>query len=207
MATAIGSYVTSTILKARIFPAGSTDTTDDTLLGVICDQVNQFIEGTTGRILAPVTSVARVFDGDGTPCLRVRQGVRAVSLLECAYYTGGTYTTVPSTDYFLRPVADQVTPAEPYTSIELSNLPTGGFSVFPAGYATVRVTATWGPAAIPDDIAEVAVIIATRAWFGRQAGQQDIVGTTEMGQPLVSRFVAGRDRDTLRRYTLADMLT
>jgi hypothetical protein len=203
MATAIGSYVTATILKAR---AGITDATDDTLIGVICDQVNQFIEGTTGRILAPVTSVARTFDGDGSPCLRVRQGVRVVSTLECAYYTGGSYTTLPSTDYFLRPEADRVTPAEPYTSIELSNLPTGGFSVFPRGYNTVRVTATWGPAAIPDDIAEVAVTIAMRAWFARQAGQQDIIGSDEMGRPLVSRYIAGRDRDTLRRYTLAEML-
>lgn len=204
MATAIGSYVTSTILKAR---AGITDTTDDALIGVICDQVNQYIEGTTGRVLAPVASAARVFDGDGTPCLRIRQGVRAVSLLECAYYTNGTYVTIDSADYFLRPVADQLAPAEPYTEIWLSNLPTvSGFIFFPVGYGTVRVTGTWGPAAIPDDIAEVAVVIAMRAWFGRQAGQQDIVGTTEMGQPIVSRYVAGRDKDTLRRYTLADML-
>jgi hypothetical protein len=203
MATAVGSYVTTTILKAR---TKIPDTTDDALLASICDQVNQFIEGTTGRILAPVASAVRLFDGDGTPCLRVRQGVRAVSLLECAYYTGGPYSTVPATDYFLRPTTDALAPAEPYTEIVLSDVPTGGFAVFPAGYNTVRVTATWGPAAIPDDIAEVAVVIATRAWYAREAGQADIVGTTEMGQPIVSRFVSGRDRDTLRRYTLADML-
>lgn len=203
MATAIGSYVTSTILKAR---AGITDTTDDALIGTICDQVNQFVEGTTGRVLAPVTSVARIFDGDGSRCLRVRQGVRAVSLLELAYYTGGAYTTVAAGDYFLRPVADLLAPAEPYTEIWLSDFPAGGFTVFPKGYATVRVTATWGPNAIPDDIAEVAVVIAMRAWFARQAGQEDIIGTTEMGQPIVSRFVSGRDRDTLRRYSVAEML-
>lgn len=203
MTTAIGSYITTALLKARL-PVGDTD--DDTILGTICDQVNQYIEGATGRVLAPVSSVARTFDGTGTRCLRVRQGVRTVSLLELAYFTGGSFATVTSTDYFLRPETDKLAPAEPYSEIWLSDRPSSGFAVFPMGLGTVRVTATWGPAAIPDDVAEVAAVIATRAWYARSTGQADIVGTDEMGRPLVSRFVSGRDRDTLRRYTLADML-
>lgn len=203
MATAIGSYITASLLKARV---GITDVTDDTLIGLICDQVNQFVEGTTGRVLAPVSSVARLFDGNGQRCLRIRQGVRAISLLELAHYTGGSFTTITSGDYFTRPETDKLAPAEPYTEVWLSDHPASGFSTFPAGLGTVRITATWGPAAIPDDIAEVAAVIAVRAWHASQAGQSDIVGTDEMGRPLVSRFVAGRDRDTLRRYTVADML-
>lgn len=203
MATAIGSYVTTAVLKTR---AGITDTTDDILIGTICDQVNQFVEGTTGRVLAPVSSVARLFDGNGTRCLRIRQGVRAISLLELAYVTNGTFITVASTDYFTRPTTDELAPAAPYSEVWLSDIPASGFATFPVGLGNVRITATWGPAAIPDDVAEVAAVIAMRAWFARQAGQQDIVGTDDMGRPLVSRFVSGRDRDTLRRYTVADML-
>lgn len=203
MPTAIGSYVTSTLLKQR---ANITDTTDDTVLGLVCDQVNQFVEGTTGRVLAPVSSVARTFDGTGTRCLRVWQGVRAISLLELASYTGGSFTTIVAGDYFIRPETDKLAPGFVGTEVWLSDYPTSGFLVFPRGLGTVRVTATWGPAAIPDDIAEVAAVIAMRAWHAVQAGQADVVGTDEMGRPLVSRFVSGRDRDTLRRYTVADML-
>src|SRR5689334_8707587 len=100
MPSAIGSYVTAALLKTR---AGITDTTDDTLLGVICDQVNQFVEGTTGRVLAPVASVARVFDGNGQRCLRIRQGVRTITTLELAYYTGASYITLDASQYFTRP--------------------------------------------------------------------------------------------------------
>lgn len=203
MATAIGSYVTTSILKTR---AGITDTTDDNLLGVVCDQVNQWVEGTTGRVLAPVASVARTFDGTGTRCLRIWQGVRSISLLEVAPYTGAAFTTVTSTDYFTRPETDKLAPAEPYSEVWLSDRATSGYGVFPVGYGTVRITATWGPAAIPDDVAEAAAVIAVRTWFARQAGNQDVAGTDEMGRPLVTLIIPAAIREILRRYTVADML-
>ena len=53
MTTAIGSYATLAAVKARL--SGTFDSTDDTLLGTLCDQANQFIESPqgTGRVLAP----------------------------------------------------------------------------------------------------------------------------------------------------------
>jgi hypothetical protein len=53
MTTAIGSYATLAAVKARL--SGTFDSTDDTLLGTLCDQVNAFIESPagTGRVLAP----------------------------------------------------------------------------------------------------------------------------------------------------------
>lgn len=208
MATAIGTYVTASLLKARL---GITDATDDTVLGLVCDQVNQFIESVTGRVLAPITSTSYLYDGDGTRSLFLPLpvddppigGIRALSLVEIAAYTGGSFTTVPSTDYFLR---QRVGLTGPYERLVFTDVPTGTYANFPCGLSNIRLTGTAGWPAIPDDIAEVAVVVATRAWHGSQAGQADIVGTDEMGRPLVSRFVAGRDRDTLRRYTLADAL-
>lgn len=208
MATAVGSYVTSALMKTR---AGITDSTDDTLLGVICDQVNSFIESSTGRVLAPISGTPTyLYDGDGSQKLWLPQtttafvgGVRTVTLLEVADYTGDAYATVTAGDYFLRGLTG---PAGTYQWLWLSDRPTGTVTHFPGGFATVRVTGTFGYAAIPDDIAEVAVTIAVRAWHARENGQQDIVGTDEFGRPVVSRFVSGRDRDTLRRYTLVDGL-
>lgn len=208
MATATGSYVTAALMKAR---AGITDSSDDTVIGSICDQVNSWIERTTGRIIAPVTSATYTFNGDGTRRLYIAQsgdgsptgGLRAVSLVEVATYTSAGYATLASTQYFLQ---ERAYPGGPYDALHLTDHPTSFVSSWPSGYATVRVTATAGPSAIPDDVAEVAATIAIRAWGARLAGQNDIVGTDMQGAPVISRYVAGRDRDTLRAYTLAGML-
>lgn len=197
-ATATGAYATSALLKARI---NISDTTDDTVIGTVCDQINQYIETKTRRVLAPIASAVYTFDGDGSKCLRYPKGIRAVSLLECQQFTGAGYETVAAGQYFLRPGPADLMPGWPYTRIEFTDYPTGTFAYFPRGYDTVRVTMTTGWAAIPDDITELALTAATRAWHAIQAGQADIVGTDEMGRPLVSRFFSGRDLETLATYS------
>src|SRR4051812_792425 len=100
MTTAIGAYATATALKTLL---GITDSSDDTLLGLICDRVNSYIEEVTGRVIAPVSSAAYTFDGDGSDRLFIPMGVRTISLLEIAESSGGSYVTETSTNYFLRP--------------------------------------------------------------------------------------------------------
>jgi len=173
MTTAIGSYATASALKTR---AGITDSTDDTLLGTICDQVNQYIESRTHRVLAPISGTATYYyDGDGSPSLFLPLpvssppigGIRAVVTLEVASYTGAAYETVPTADYFLR---SRVGMTGPYERLVMSDVPTGSWSYFPVGRNTVKISATAGWAAIPDDITDVALTAATRAWFARQSG-------------------------------------
>ena len=200
-ATAIGSYATAALLKSRL---GVTDSTDDTALTSICDQVNAYIEGpqACGRVIAPVASTAIKLDGDGTRTLHFPPGIRTVSLLELADYTGAAYATVAATDYFLRPGPATLAPGWPYTRLVLSDHPAGTHWVFPVGMDTVRMTATTGFAAIPDDITDVALTAATRAWHSVQSAQTDIVGTDDMGRPMVSRFFSTRDLGTLRAYSV-----
>jgi hypothetical protein len=198
-ATAIGSYATSALLKLR---TGIGDTTDDTELGKVCDQVNSYIETKTGRVLAPIASATFTLDGDGSRRLWYRRGLRSVTLLELAEYTGADYSTVAVGQYFLRPSDADLRPGWPYTRIEFTDRPTGTFGRFPRGLDTVRITATTGWSAIPDDIIDVALTAATRAWHGVQSGQADIVGTDEMGRPMVSRFFSARDLETLRTYAV-----
>lgn len=197
MATALGTYVTLADLKTRL---GITVATHDTLLTQIVDETNQWIESYAGRVLGPVASAVYLLDGGGTATpdsytLDVsRLGVRAISLLETATTTGGAYSTVASTSYYIRP-ANRLN-GEPGTRIKLW---TGSFY---AGYDTTRVTMTAGFAAVPDDVRGVGLAIATRAWHGRQSGQTDIVGTDETGAPLVTKIVAPEFKRTLDRYRI-----
>lgn len=204
MTTAIGAYATPANVKTRITKA---DATDDALLGRICDQVNAYIEHKTGRILAPISSVAYTFDGTDaidSRCLLVPLGVRVISLLEVAPYTGAAFVTTPATDYFARPTAQERDPAWPATEIWMTDIPSSGnaYPYFPAGFANVRVTATWGFPAIPDEIAEIAEIAVVRAYMARRTGQSDIAGTAEDGSLLISRVIDARGWHTLGKYTI-----
>ena len=63
MATAVGTYVTKTSAKLRLLNAGESDTSNDTLIQVICDEVNQFVEGKTGRVLSPIPAYSSTLTG------------------------------------------------------------------------------------------------------------------------------------------------
>lgn len=197
MTTAIGTYATAALLKAR---TGISDTTDDTLLGTICDQVNQYIETRTRRVLAPVGSATYLLDGTGCEYFEFPRGIRAISALSIGDVTGGTRIALASTEYFLRPLEHDRLPGWPAMRVVLSDV--GTRRSIPRGFEIISMTATTGWAAIPDDVTEMALVAATKAWHAREAGQADIVGTDEMGRPLVSRFFSPRDMETLRTYSL-----
>lgn len=202
MPSATGAYVTTALLKLR---ANIPDTADDTLIGQIVDEVNQYIETYTGRVLAPITYTNQLFDGYAWPrgdvlddgrTLFVPNGVRSVTTLEVGAYTGASFSTITN-DVFLR----NGTPAK---HLVLSDYPAGAYRYFPVGYGNIRLTGTGGPAAIPDDVRGVAIAIAVRAWHGRQSGHTDIVGNDQLtGSPVVSRWVAAEDKRTLDRYQIA----
>jgi len=199
MPTATGAYATAAAVKTRL---GITDTTDDTLLATICDQVNQFIESPQGcgRILAPVTSGTYLVDGNGLRRLYFPRGLRAVTELKIGDDTGDTLDIIAATDYFLRPTATDRKPGWPAEWIELSDHPAGDHRVFGKGYDTVSITATTGWAAIPDDITDVALTTAVRTWHARQSGQADVIGNDDTGAPIVTRYVAPHHWSTLRAY-------
>jgi hypothetical protein len=208
MATATGTYATAALVKARLFAAGVTDTADDTLIGTICDQVNQFIESPQGcgRVLAPVTTATYLVDGNGLRRLFFPRGLRAVTALAIGDYTGDTRDTLAVTDYWLRPSATDRKPGWPAEWIEISDRPAGTHSVFHVGYETVSITGTIGWNAIPDDIIDVALTTAVRAWHARQSGQADVIGNDETGAPLVSRYVSGYHWSTIRAYRVRRQL-
>ena len=199
VATAVGTYATASGVKSRL---GITDTTDDTLIGLIADQVNMYIEGPegTGRILAPISSATYLLDGNDSRRLYFPKGIRAITELKVGDFTGDTLDTLAAGDYFIRPLAQDRDPGWPAMWVIISNRPAGAHRYFPDGYENVSMTCTAGWAAMPDDIIDVALTTAVRAWRARQTGQADVVGSDDMGQPVVSRYLSSRDRETLKKY-------
>ena len=206
MTSAIGAYATTTGLKARLFDAGVTDTGDDTLMGTICDQVNAFLEGPfgCGRVIAPISSATYVLDGGGLSYIYFPKGIRAVTVLTIGDFIGDTPDTVAAADILLRPLDQDRTPGWPAFYLYLSDVPVSTVArrTFPRGRSNVNLTCTAGWAAIPDDLTDVALTTATRAWHARQSGQADIVDNDDTGAPFVSRFVAPFHWGTIKAYRL-----
>lgn len=207
MPTATGTYATTATLKARLLAAGVTDTADDTLLGTICDQINAFIEGPygCGRIIAPISSATYTLDGSGLSYLYFPKGIRAVTALTIGDYIGDTLDAVTAADILLRPLDHERTPGWPAFYLYLSDHPVSTNIwryVFPKGRSNISMTCTAGWGAIPDDLIDVALTTATRAWGARQSGQMDIVGTDDTGAPVVSRFVAPLHWGVIKAYRL-----
>jgi len=182
-----------------------TDLTADELLLDYIAAATDYIRGYCGVDFID-TGLTYTFDGYdaiyGGRCLLVPRGVRSLSLVETAAITGAAFTTVASTDYFLRPTTQERTPGWPATQLWLSDL--AGITRFPRGLANVRLTGTFGFATIPPRIESVARRIVVRAYASRQAGQADLLGTgSEAGTPMVSSYLSKRDRETLDSFRLA----
>lgn len=206
MATAIGTYATTANVKARM---GITNATDDTVIGKTCDAVNAWIEGPEGaqRVLAPIASADYFFNGydavDDGHVLYVPNGIRGITTLQVAPTTNGTLVSVPAADWMLEPSPQRRTPGWPAVRVRIKDLVTGGVPYFFPGYENIKfVGATLGWAAMPDDVVDIAEATSVRIFQSRRTGQSDIVGSDELGRPLISRLVSARDRATLQAYRL-----
>ena len=196
-------YATVSAVKARL---GLTTTTADSLLAAMCEQVNAYIESVTGRALGSSTVTNELLDGweamEGGYCLVYPKGIRSISSLEVASYTGAPFQTIPDTDYFIRPVAAMRSPGWPAFEIWMTDIPSAAnpLPTFQQGFATIRHTSDIGWAQMPPDVREVGEVAVVRAYKARQAGQTDEVGNDETGVQTISRFISARDRETLMRY-------
>ena len=198
---------TTAQIKARIFPAGVTDTADDTLISELIDQVSDYIEQTTGRKLVPVSSTTYVFDTVSGYVLRVPIGIRTISAFGVALThqpdSGGVYTTVPAADYLLRPKAQDASQGWPFTEVRITRgLLTGMIGAFGSVQNGATITGTFGFAATPPDIQGVAMDAVIAAYQARKLGTSGVIGA-DMGAltPWSQFFSFGSpQRATLDRY-------
>lgn len=173
--------------KARL---SITDATDDSLFTELVNEVSAFIQGYTGRKLVPDTGATYTFDTDAGYVLRIPRGIRAVTSLGVATLahqpdSGGTYTTVPASDYLIRPRVQDRREGWPAFEIRLSRgTLSGTVSRFGRIDNGALITGDFGFAATPDDIQAVAIETVVAAYTVRKAPASGLAGVANV--PIAS---------------------
>ena len=200
------SYTSGTALETRMAQAGQAfSAAEGTVLSGIATAVNELIEGYIGAPVGSGGTVARTFDGNGSDRMWVRQGIQAIATLEIADETGGTFTTLSSSEYVLRPATHDRPTGWPGFEVILTDKATT-YGVFTVGFDTVRITPTaagWNWTTVPPELSTVAAIMGTRMFQSRQSGEMLVVGSTDFGNAIVRFLPEPEFRAVLDRYRQA----
>jgi len=173
-------YATLTELKTHL---RITNSTDDTELSAKLTAASRRVDGDTGRIRGyglDVSTSQRIYTPDHETLLLVDDIATATALVvEIGRGTG--WSTVDSNSYDLLPpnaVADG-------RAIEAIKRINGFWPLW--GIHQVRVTATFGWPAVPDNIKAATLLVAARL-FRRKDSPEGVKGSTDLGQVYVSRY-------------------
>lgn len=165
-----------TQVKARLFPAGTTDTTDDVLIDELIDEVSDWIQATTQRKLVPEVAATYVVDTSSGSVIYVRRGIRSVTALSIASSdqpdTGGTYTAVTLSDVVLRPSAIDLKPGWPPLQIMIK----GTYARLSAAINGATITGNFGFAATPPAIQAACIDGVVSAYQMRKNGATGVLG-------------------------------
>lgn len=195
--------VTLSQIKARVFPVGTVDTSEDALLNELNDQATDYIQELTGRRFVSQNGVTYVVDTSAGSVIDVPRGVRACSALGIATTdqpdTGGTYAAVASADILLRPSPIDRRPGWPATRILIRGSSSGRLA---AAINGAQLTIDEGFAAVPPAVQAIALDAIAAAYAARTAGDSSAIGAD--GSPVAvwaRMFSPGTaQRDTLDRY-------
>ena len=200
----VNVYTSLAVVKAR---EGITDTTDDSFLSLTIGEVSEWMENKMGRSVGPEVGVLYTFDGFSSVhgmYIPVQRGIRAITLLQIAQRTGATLVTVPSSDYFIKPYAQDRRPGWPGFGVQLTNVPvsTNPATFFYDGFANVAITGDYNWAVLPLELQRIATSLVITAYRGRSssaAGESFTIGLD--GSRTFDNMLGSEDRKTLARYT------
>jgi len=119
-----------------------------------------------------------------------------------AVFSGDGHT--PPSNYFMWPrnpknagSSADATAWRPWNSIDIAHIPVAATSFLPStlpGYLMASLTAFWGWPVVPDDIKNMTLKIAARAWRARSTGWTTVIGSPELGAVVdVSKFFDQQD--------------
>lgn len=195
----MGRYVYASQMAAIL---GLDSSTAPEVLDFFIASAEAAIDAETGRSFDSVTETRRFDVVNPDDYLSVGDLV-SVTAVGVADATGGAYTTLAATDFFLGPAVRAA--GWPSQWISLSDM---GSYVYSEGYRTVEIAGVWGWPAVPADIKQIAMSMAVRSYHQtRGGGVSRIVdipdlGTIEFSDPT-SVQTAGfspAEARTLTRY-------
>lgn len=137
----------------------------------------------------------RTFDGTGSTRLFVRAGIVSLTTVSLAELSGGAYTALASSDWFLGP--DQ--PEDSYDYVQISDQ--SAYYTWPLarGYRTWQLTGVFGFATIPEDVVKATLDIA-REWYRQGPGGGGPVGLNQFGTPLFLQGTPNIANDIVAAY-------
>jgi hypothetical protein len=185
-----------------------TSTADDEELLQHIDETAGRIEAYTHRALYPDPVTLYTFDGYDALAngrlLPVPRGVVSLSLVRYANQTGGTFTSLASDAYVLRPADAGRPPGWPANQVWLTG--TSGVSAFPGGYGNIELTGVFGWPSVPREIAALARRATIAAWRARSSGGGDTVTIGVMGERTYENQFSYSDRKLLESFDAYFML-
>jgi hypothetical protein len=195
-------------IKARLFPNGETDTSDDALIDEYIGQVSAWVESFTGRRLTPDNAATYTFDTLSGYVLRIPRGIRSITSMSVNNSanqpdTGGSYTVVPAADRLLRPLTVDLPEGWPPTQVWLSR---GTLAGTIGSFGTIAngatITGNFGFAAVPKDVEAVAIEATVVAFQARRNGASSTMGAEDIAMPPWARYFGqgSPQRATLLRY-------
>lgn len=184
------AYTSPSAIKTWL---GVSDTNHDAAFTAVATAVNSLIEDYIGFGAGSGATAVRTYDGDGTDELFIRGGVQAITTLEIASETGGTFSTMGTAEYVPKPYSHERPSGWPGWRIKLTDKATT-YGTFTPGYQTVRITPSggWDFATTPVHLSRIADILGVRMFQSRQSAEAMLVGSQDFGQSLI-RFLPERE--------------
>jgi hypothetical protein len=178
------AYTSVSAIKTHM---GVSDSVDDAAFTAIATAVNDFIEDWIGFPAGSGSTAIRTYDGHGGDRLFIRGGVQGITTLEVANQTGGTYTSLGTAEYVLRPHSYDRPTGWPGWWLQLTETATTNFTY---GYDTIRITPAtgWDFSATPSELKRIADILGVRMYQARKTGETLVIGSTDFGQ-VIARFL------------------
>lgn len=188
--------------------AGAADTADDALLLQLMAELTADISSHCGRrfVRSPLSGTASfLFDvRKSSRRLRIPQGIAQITALEVATSsqpaTGGSYTTVPTSDWYPRPEPAQRIFGWPATALVITDNPAGPVPAFYAGHNVVRATMAIGWPTPPADVQGIFINAVLRRFLGRGTGVIQSVGSESFGAGRLLRWISPEEREKLDWY-------